>query len=75
MDGQLLSEFRKLIDFCAAYASFNPPNVMLQIAQLEAKYAAGLAAVSAVSTQIAPFKVAANEHQRIWRSRFKRTAH
>ncbi len=63
VDGQLLSEFRKMIDFCMADANFNPPNVILQIAQLEAKYAAGLAVVSDVSAQIAPFKVAVNERQ------------
>ena len=63
VDGQLLSEFRKMIDFCAAAAGYNPTNPLLQIAVLNTKYAAGVAAVADISTQIAPFKVAVNERQ------------
>ena len=62
-DEKLLSEFRKLINFCAADAAYNPPNPRLQTAALETQYDAGVAAVHDVTVQIVPYKVAVNTRQ------------
>ncbi len=66
IDGQLLGEFRKMVDFCAAAADFDPPNPILVVAAMNAKHVDGVAAVSAISAQIAPFKVAVNERQQLY---------
>ncbi len=35
VDGQLLSEFRKMIDFCMADAGYNPSNVVLELTAMK----------------------------------------
>jgi hypothetical protein len=66
VDGKLLDEFWKLIGFCEAFAGYNPPNPLLETAQMKAQHAAGVAAVEAISTNLAPFKVATNERQQAY---------
>lgn len=65
-DGKLLSEFLKLIGFCAADADYNPTNPLLLITAMTAQHAAGVAAVNDIPVKIVPYKVAVNERQQAY---------
>ena len=62
-DEKVMGNFRKEIDFCAADAGYDPTNNALKTPQLEAQYAAALAAVEDVDAKLAPNMVDRNERR------------
>ena len=65
-DAMLMSEYRKLIDFCEADANFNPVNPLLPVGAMNAQHATGSNAVTDIPVKIAPFKVVTNERQQLY---------
>lgn len=66
VDEKLLDEFWKLVGFCGAFGGYNPPNALLQVGAMTAQQAGGAAAVEAITTNLAPFKVVTNERQQLY---------
>lgn len=62
-DEKIMGNFRREIDLCAAAPGYNPTNPAYQIPQIEAQYAAALAAVEDVDVKLAPNKVDRNERR------------
>jgi hypothetical protein len=62
-DMKFLGNFRKLIDRVAAEPNYKPSNSLLEVAPLNARYAAALSAVEDVAVKLAPNKTAINERQ------------
>jgi hypothetical protein len=63
-DMKLLGNFRKLVDQVSADSTYNPSNASLAKSALEAQHAAAFAAVEAVSTKLAPNKIAISEREK-----------
>src|SRR5690349_5235386 len=62
-DMKILGNFRRLIDLVMAAVLYNPSNVILSVAALEAKLAAAIAAVNDIGVKIAPSKFAIDARQ------------
>lgn len=62
-DKKLLGNFRTLIDEVSAEPNYNPANTWLKTSALEAQFAAGDTAVSAVAAAQAPHKLAISDRE------------
>lgn len=62
-DMKILGNFRKLIDLIIGATLYDPTNVVLTVASLEAMLAAAIAAVEDIAVKMAPNKFAINARQ------------
>lgn len=62
-DMKITGNFRRLIDLVIPDVLYNPPNLVLEIAKLEQKLAAGIAGIEDIGVKIAPNKFAINARQ------------
>lgn len=72
-DAKFLGKFRREIDVLKADPNYQPSNLLLTVAALEAQYAAGLAAVNQIPTFLHPHKIHINSRQEIFADAIERT--